>query len=79
MERAPLARPTLSMWQHKPLRGGSPGPLLHHGTFHHSITPSLRAAGFEDEDDDEDENEAPCERYPKLEIERACALAKRKV
>jgi hypothetical protein len=47
------------MWQHKPLRGGSPGPLLHHGTFHHSITPSLRAAGFEDEDDDEDEDEAP--------------------
>jgi hypothetical protein len=28
-----------------------------------SNTPSLRAAGFEDEDDDEDEdeNEAPCE------------------
>jgi hypothetical protein len=26
-----------------------------------SITPSLRAAGFEDEDDDEDENEAPGE------------------
>ncbi len=28
----------------------------------YSNTPSLRAAGFEDEDDDEDENEAPCER-----------------
>jgi hypothetical protein len=29
----------------------------------YSITPSLRAAGFEDEDDDEDEDEdeAPCE------------------
>jgi hypothetical protein len=27
----------------------------------YSNTPSLRAAGFEDEDDDEDENEAPCE------------------
>jgi hypothetical protein len=27
----------------------------------HSNTPTLRAAGFEDEDDDEDENEAPCE------------------
>jgi hypothetical protein len=27
----------------------------------HSQTPSLRAAGFEDEDDDEDENEAPGE------------------
>jgi small multidrug resistance family-3 protein len=26
----------------------------------YSNTPSLRAAGFEDEDDDEDENEAPC-------------------
>ena len=26
---------------------------------HYSNTPSLRAAGFEDEDDDEDENEAP--------------------
>jgi hypothetical protein len=25
-------------------------------------TPSLRAAGFEDEDDDEDENEAPWDR-----------------
>ena len=37
----------------------------------YSITPTLRAAGFEDEDDDEDENEAPCEgrmkcRYPLL-------------
>ena len=29
--------------------------------LHYSNTPSLRAAGFEDEDDDEDENEAPCE------------------
>jgi len=28
----------------------------------YSITPSLRAAGFEDEDDDEDENEAPTGR-----------------
>jgi hypothetical protein len=27
-------------------------------TLQYSITPSLRAAGFEDEDDDEDENEA---------------------
>jgi hypothetical protein len=27
----------------------------------YSNTPTLRAAGFEDEDDDEDENEAPCE------------------
>jgi hypothetical protein len=27
----------------------------------HSNTPSLRAAGFEDEDDDEDENEGPGE------------------
>jgi hypothetical protein len=27
----------------------------------YSITPSLRAAEFEDEDDDEAENEAPCE------------------
>ena len=27
----------------------------------YSNTPSLRAAGFEDDDDDEDENEAPCE------------------
>ena len=27
--------------------------------LHYSNTPSLRAAGFED--DDEDENEAPCE------------------
>jgi hypothetical protein len=26
-------------------------------SLHHSVTPSLRAAGFEDEDDDE--NEAP--------------------
>jgi hypothetical protein len=26
--------------------------------LHHSITPSLRVAGFEDEDDDEDEYEA---------------------
>jgi hypothetical protein len=33
-------------------------------SLHHSITPSLRAPGFEDEDDDEDENEAPCERAP---------------
>jgi hypothetical protein len=32
-------------------------------TLHHSITPSLRAAGFEDEDDDEDENEAPCNAF----------------
>jgi hypothetical protein len=31
--------------------------------LHHSITPSLRAAGFEDEDDDEDENEALCESH----------------
>jgi hypothetical protein len=30
----------------------------------YSNTPSLRAAGFEDEDDDEDENEAPCEGVP---------------
>ena len=29
--------------------------------LHYSNTPSLRAAGFEDEDDDEDENEGPCE------------------
>jgi len=29
--------------------------------LHYSNTPSLRAAGFEDEDDDEDEDEAPCE------------------
>ena len=28
----------------------------------YSITPTLRAAGFEDEDDDEDEDEAPGER-----------------
>ena len=27
----------------------------------YSSTPTLRAAGFEDEDDDEDENEAPSE------------------
>jgi hypothetical protein len=29
--------------------------------LHHSNTPSLRVAGFEDEDDDDDEYEAPCE------------------
>jgi len=29
----------------------------------YSSTPSLRAAGFEDEDDDEDEDEAPCEAW----------------
>ena len=35
----------------------------------YSNTPSLRAAGFEDEDDDEDENEAPGERRFKAGVE----------
>jgi hypothetical protein len=31
-------------------------------SLHHSITPSLRAAGFEDDDEDEDDYEAPTGR-----------------
>ena len=43
-------------------------------TLQHSITPSLRAPGFEDEDDDEDENDfnAPGEGSEPL---RLCVFA----
>jgi hypothetical protein len=47
-----------------PSSGSLPATRVQFGlgaVLQHSITPSLRAAGFEDEDDDEDENEAPCE------------------
>jgi hypothetical protein len=34
----------------------------------YSNTPSLRAAGFEDDDEDENENESPCELKASLRL-----------
>jgi hypothetical protein len=54
------ATPVLPPLQHPQPRGR--GVQFGLGAvLQYSNTPSLRAAGFEDEDDDEDENEAPCE------------------
>jgi hypothetical protein len=51
----------LPFFRYRPL--GIPNPLggCNSDLAQYSNTPTLRAAGFEDEDDDEDENEAPCE------------------